>query len=157
MEHTAVKGQVNIALGNDPGVNYNITLKPTFQETGPDNFCIGGVMIPGNMGITEGMNATIQVLTNGDPDGGLYQCTDVTFTSAALSQSDYNSHCQNSTGVTASFVGGNSPNVTSGSGSTTSSSAGTASSSTSKAFAAQKTVAPFVLGAMGLIGGLVVL
>jgi hypothetical protein len=46
MEHTEVKGLVTLALGNDPGNNYNIVLKPTFQENGPDNFCIGAVPSP---------------------------------------------------------------------------------------------------------------
>jgi len=72
MEHTEVKGQVLLALGNNPGVNYSIVLKPTFQENGPQNFCIGDVTIPSGLNITEGMNATIQIVTNGDPTGGLY-------------------------------------------------------------------------------------
>lgn len=40
MGHTSAKVQVLMALGNDPGSNFNITLAPTFQETGPDMFCI---------------------------------------------------------------------------------------------------------------------
>lgn len=74
MEHTSVKGEVVLALGNDPtGDDFTIVLKQTFQETGPQSFCIGDVTLPAGMNITDGMNATIQVLTNGDPDGGLYQ------------------------------------------------------------------------------------
>jgi hypothetical protein len=77
MEHTSVKGAVYMALGNDPSTAYSIQLKQTFQETGPDNFCIGDVVIPSNLNITAGMNATIQVVTNGDPTGGLYQVSSV--------------------------------------------------------------------------------
>jgi hypothetical protein len=74
MGHTSAKVQVLLALGNDPGSNFNITLLPTFQEKGPQNFCIGAgaLQFPAGLNITEGMNATIQVVTNGDPSGGLY-------------------------------------------------------------------------------------
>jgi hypothetical protein len=72
MEHTSVHGEVLLALGNNPGVNYNIVLKPVFLENGPENFCIGDVTLPAGLNITAGMNATIQVSTNGDPSGGLY-------------------------------------------------------------------------------------
>jgi len=155
MEHTGVKGAVYMSLGNDPGSSYSIVLKSTFSETGPENFCIGDVAIPSNLNLTAGMNATIQVQTNGDPNGGLYQCTDITFTNDMLSASDYSSHCSNSTGVSANFIGGTSPNITSGS--STSSTSGTAASKSSKAWAAQKTVGPIILGAMGLLGGLAAL
>ena len=74
MGHTAAKVQVLMALGNDPGSNFNITLLPTVQEQGPQNFCIGAgaLQFPASLNITAGMNATIQVVTNGDPSGGLY-------------------------------------------------------------------------------------
>lgn len=74
MGHTSAKVQVLMALGNEPGINYNITLLPTLQEKGPDNFCIGAgaLQFPEGLNITDGMNATIQVVTNGDPAGGLY-------------------------------------------------------------------------------------
>lgn len=76
MGHTSAKVQVLLGLGNDPGSNFNITLMPTFQEEGPDNFCINGaaIHIPADALslISEGTNATIQVVTNGDPNGGLY-------------------------------------------------------------------------------------
>jgi len=48
---------------------------PTLQETGPNNFCLGMVGVPttiGGVAVTAGMNATIQVVTNGDGGGGLY-------------------------------------------------------------------------------------
>jgi hypothetical protein len=74
MEHTSVKGMVVLALGNDPSDgDFNIILREPFQETGPESFCIGDLTIPSSLNITEGTNATIQVLTNGDPNGGLYQ------------------------------------------------------------------------------------
>lgn len=38
-----------------------------------------GFSVPEGLNITEGTNATIQVQSNGDPDGGLYNCADITF------------------------------------------------------------------------------
>ncbi|TKA64753.1 hypothetical protein B0A49_12552 [Cryomyces minteri] len=70
--HTQSRVQVLLALGNDPGSNFNIVLVPTFQEQGPQNFCMGDVVLPPGLNVTAGMNATIQVVTNGDPSGGLY-------------------------------------------------------------------------------------
>lgn len=72
MGHTQTNVKVLLALGNDPGSNFNITLRPMFQEEGPDDFCIGGLNVPGNASELDGMNATIQVVSNGDPQGGLY-------------------------------------------------------------------------------------
>ncbi|KAF2418006.1 hypothetical protein EJ08DRAFT_574293, partial [Tothia fuscella] len=154
MEHTEVRGFVTIALGNNPGNAFNTVIKPVFQENGPENFCIGGVSIPASLNLTAGTNATIQVVTNGDPLGGLYQCADVTFVDAPLSTSDYDSHCKNSTGVSASFNGGAFPNGTSGASTASSGTArgSAASTATSKALAAQQTLAGWALGAMGLVG-----
>lgn len=71
MEHDEAQVQVLLGLGNDPGVNFNITLLPTIQEQGIGQFCLGDVVVPEGVA-TEGLNATIQVVTNGDPQGGLY-------------------------------------------------------------------------------------
>lgn len=76
MHHTEANVQVLLAVGNDPGSAYNIVLRPTFRERGPDSFCMGDVSIPASANLTAGMNATIQVVTNGDPSGGLYQVCD---------------------------------------------------------------------------------
>lgn len=59
-----------LALGNDPGSNFNITLDPTFQILGIGKFCISYLNLPAD--IKDGTNATIQIATNGDPNGGLY-------------------------------------------------------------------------------------
>jgi hypothetical protein len=72
MHHTQTNLQVLLALGNGDG-SYSIQLVPTFLETGPNNFCLGDVTIPSDLNLKEGDNATIQVVSNGDPDGGLYQ------------------------------------------------------------------------------------
>lgn len=64
-----------LALGTHPGANFNITLKPIFQLTGPGTLCLPNVTFdPSILGanVSDGMNATLQVQTNGDPTGGLY-------------------------------------------------------------------------------------
>lgn len=71
MGHDESAVQVLLGLGNDPGVNFNIILQPTIQERGIGQFCLSNVAVPDGVA-TEGMNATIQVVTNGDPSGGLY-------------------------------------------------------------------------------------
>ncbi|KAL1613334.1 hypothetical protein SLS54_010711, partial [Diplodia seriata] len=68
MGHTEANVQVLLAVGNDPGSAFSVELRPTFRERGPESFCIGGVEIPAGANLTAGMNATIQVVTNGDPD-----------------------------------------------------------------------------------------
>lgn len=87
-----------------------------------------GISVPSGLNVTEGTNATIQVLTNGDPNGGLYNCADITFSStAAAPGSDV---CKNGTGIAATVATSTkNPNETS-SGTTTSSSG--SSSSTAK-------------------------
>lgn len=72
MEHDEAAVQVLLAMGNDPGSNFNITLLPIMQEQGIGKFCIAGDMVPMSAMAMDGMNATIQVVTNGDPNGGLY-------------------------------------------------------------------------------------
>lgn len=91
MEHDHAEVQVLLGLGNDVGENFNITLEPIFLEEGIGQFCMGDVvsldirnpfesaqrlkqwqMVPSSLNIKDGTNATIQVVTNGDPSGGLY-------------------------------------------------------------------------------------
>ena len=64
-------------------------------------------IVPSNLGITNGTNATIQVVTNGDPNGGLYNCADIIFTSNAPTPSQ----CNNGTGVTTTAYNGPTKNV----------------------------------------------
>ena len=73
MGHTSTNVQVLIGLGNDPGDAFDTIVVPTFHENGPQNFCLGMVNLPSSLNATDGMNATIQVVTNGDDGpGGLY-------------------------------------------------------------------------------------
>ena len=54
-----------------------------------------------------GTNATIQVVTNGDPNGGLYNCADIIFSSNAPTPSQ----CNNGTGVTITAYNGPTKNA----------------------------------------------
>jgi hypothetical protein len=72
------------------------SVRPTFTEQGLGAFCMTGIEIPGGSEL-EGMNATIQVVTNGDPDGGLYNCADVTLSASAAGSAS--GVCKNETGV----------------------------------------------------------
>lgn len=73
MHHTQTNVMVILALGDGTNPSYNITMRPTFSEEGLGDFCMGMVSVPSDVNITEGQLATIQVVSNGDPDGGLYQ------------------------------------------------------------------------------------
>lgn len=73
MHHTRTNIAVYMAIGDNPGSNFSIVLRPQLSEEGPGDFCLGMVSVPQNLNISDGTPATIQVVTNGDPDGGLYQ------------------------------------------------------------------------------------
>lgn len=72
MGHDRSVIQVLLALGNDPGDNFNIVLEPTFQQQGEGAFCLPTVRLPADLNITAGTNGTIQVVTDGEGGGGLY-------------------------------------------------------------------------------------
>ncbi|KAL1960490.1 hypothetical protein VTO42DRAFT_7789 [Malbranchea cinnamomea] len=107
MGHDQAALQVLLGLGNDPGSNYNITLVPTLREQGMGTFCLPHISLSEEVlgtQLEDGMNATVQVVTNGDPVGGLYNCIDITFSSDAVTEVPVT--CTNSTGVTAEFFTG---------------------------------------------------
>ncbi|KAL8925009.1 MAG: hypothetical protein Q9208_003693 [Pyrenodesmia sp. 3 TL-2023] len=136
MGHDRSAVQVLIALGNDATEAFNTVLVPTTQEEGIGQFCLSNVQIPESLGVREGDNATIQVVTNGDPTGGLYNCADITFssTNATLSecttgkgvqQTQYTGRFSNANGTdsaasTASSASGTGTSSATGSASTTS-------------------------------------
>lgn len=79
--HTRSQLQVIMAVGNDHSASFNVVVVPTFQETGPNNFCFGDVAIPPRLNLTEGTNATLQVISGGS-EGALYAVS----TAPSLSQ-----------------------------------------------------------------------
>lgn len=75
MGHVQTAVEMLLSLGTHPGDHFNITLVPTMEVEGLGEFCIPHVSLnPAVLGanVTDGMNATLQVQTNGDPNGGLY-------------------------------------------------------------------------------------
>ncbi|KAK5143845.1 hypothetical protein LTR04_001756 [Oleoguttula sp. CCFEE 6159] len=148
MGHTQSMVQVLLALGNDPGTNFNIVLVPTFQEQGPQNFCMGDVVLPSGLNVTAGMNATIQVVTNGDPSGGLYN-NSTGVTAAALTAAAVNANGSDSS-VSASATSASGSAAASGSASATGSAAAATSSR-----AAASAVYAYSYGALAGVMGLV--
>ncbi|KAJ5092509.1 hypothetical protein NUU61_007379 [Penicillium alfredii] len=107
MNHIQTATQVLLALGNDPGDNFNITLVPTFRVSGLGSFCLPHVALDKSRlgtSLTDGMNGTIQVQTSGDPTGGLYSCADVQFFSNATYHEP--SSCKNNTNIAATSFSG---------------------------------------------------
>jgi nascent polypeptide-associated complex subunit beta len=74
MGHDQTHVAVYMAVGSDPGSAFNTVLRQQFVVTGLGDFCMGEISIPSGMNISEGTNATIQVVSNADGSGGgLYQ------------------------------------------------------------------------------------
>ncbi|KAK0507166.1 hypothetical protein JMJ35_010204 [Cladonia borealis] len=103
MEQDRAEVQVLLGLGSDVEGGFDVVVVGIFEEVGMGGFCVGGVVIPQDLGIEEGMNGTIQVVSSGDGEGGggLYNCADITFSSTALL-----GPCINGTGVTATGYSG---------------------------------------------------
>lgn len=81
------------------------------------------------------------------------KCGDITFVETRLSESEYNSHCQNSTGVrvTQQNMEGQ-PNGTTSGGSSPSQTSGGASATTAKpGVAAHATAGTWLLGVAGMV------
>ncbi|KAI2614946.1 hypothetical protein GGR54DRAFT_642683 [Hypoxylon sp. NC1633] len=91
---------VNLALDGDSD-NYNYTLVPgLLNVTGRGTFCLPALDIPVN--VTDGTQASIQVVTNGASGSALYNCADITFRSGAKVPDGM---CKNDTSVQAVLVG----------------------------------------------------
>lgn len=63
---------VNLGLGGDNTTVFNISLVEGFNQTGNGTFCIPTVIIPDSVGLTEGTNASIQVIQIGETGSALY-------------------------------------------------------------------------------------
>ena len=117
-EHQLTNVQVLLAVGNDPGSSFNYVLDKTFTVQGIGKFCLSNVTLPQGLNITEGMNATIQTVSNNEDGGGLYNCADITFTSGSIS----GEQCTNGTGVIAAAY--SNPNANANTTTTSSSQSG---------------------------------
>ncbi|KIW15372.1 hypothetical protein PV08_05418 [Exophiala spinifera] len=144
--HTENLFQVTLAIGDDVGSSFNYDLLPTIQEFGPGDFCLSSIPVPADLNITDGTNATIQVITNSHDGSGLYNCADITFTAT---DPETPSSCTNGTGISATPLSANAyTNANESSGHEDghghgSSASGTASgSSSSSSSSASATAAP---------------
>ncbi|KAI5846066.1 hypothetical protein BZA05DRAFT_137914 [Tricharina praecox] len=83
--HDEANTAVYLALGNNPTKDdFTIVLKDTFLQVGLGTFCWNELEVPSSVNATDGQNATIQVVQQGHDGGGLYNCADITFTSASV-------------------------------------------------------------------------
>ncbi|RYP66736.1 hypothetical protein DL770_008754 [Monosporascus sp. CRB-9-2] len=118
---------INLGLGSNV-TNFNITLTPQLMNvTGQGDFCIPELPVPEGT-VTEGQNATIQVVTNGESGSALYNCADITFRTNM--NSSHVEQCTNGTGVTAEIVDSSSSESESGSEPETPGSAASVAAST---------------------------
>jgi hypothetical protein len=63
---------VNLGLGGDNTTNFNITLVDGFNQTGNGTFCFPKIVLPADLSVTEGMNASIQVVQVSERGSALY-------------------------------------------------------------------------------------
>ncbi|KAH7075508.1 hypothetical protein BKA63DRAFT_442432 [Paraphoma chrysanthemicola] len=153
MGHDQTNVAVYMAVGSNPGSGFSVVLRPQFQVQGLGNFCIGQVSVPSGVNVSDGTQASIQVISNAHSGGGLYQCTDVTLRTATLSQSDYDSHCKNNTGIAISQenIPGN-PNGTNTASPSASGSRAAASPSATPGAASHVKAASWAIGVVGAAG-----
>ncbi|KAF1984837.1 hypothetical protein K402DRAFT_413568 [Aulographum hederae CBS 113979] len=89
---------VNLGLGENV-TSFNVSLVDHWNQTGNGTLCLAkvGMAQLAELGVTEGTNASIQVVQVNERGNALYNCADITFSSTAaiLSGDD----CTNTTGV----------------------------------------------------------
>ncbi|KAL2844981.1 hypothetical protein BJY01DRAFT_235087 [Aspergillus pseudoustus] len=108
MGHDQTAVEFLLAIGNNPGDNYNVTLRHTFRVEGLGGFCVPSIELTEELlgvELVDGLNVTLQVQTNSHPSGGLYSCADLTLTTATVDP-PADSVCSNNTGITASAFSG---------------------------------------------------
>ncbi|RMZ91855.1 hypothetical protein DV736_g901, partial [Chaetothyriales sp. CBS 134916] len=150
---------INIGLGEViAAFNYTLTQQP-LNETGNGTICIPKFKLPEEVTsvITNGTDASLQVVTVGDGGTALYNCADITFSSNATILSG--DHCINSTGLTlepllqqenGTLVGAASSSTSAGESST--SSAGASANTGGANLASEIGHAPVIAAILGLVG-----
>ncbi|KAL9056269.1 MAG: hypothetical protein Q9162_003060 [Coniocarpon cinnabarinum] len=104
--HSSALLYVNLGIGTVPG-NYSLVMNPVFQIIGPTNnaypgrdICLPQVPMPANLTVSEGDNATIQVVEDAKHGAALFSCVDITFTDDMSKVAPVNeSNCQNSSEI----------------------------------------------------------
>ncbi|KAG9245421.1 hypothetical protein BJ878DRAFT_501590 [Calycina marina] len=108
---------INVGLGTDyPVTNYSLTNDRPLNITGKGDLCMEKLDLPAGLTVTDGQNATIQVVTVGETGTALYNCADIIFkTSATVLSSD---DCPSNSNITTATVEEVSTNETSSTNST---------------------------------------
>ncbi|KAL2414695.1 hypothetical protein ABEF95_003720 [Exophiala dermatitidis] len=87
----------NLGLGNNTNT-FTTSLNPMLlNETGNGTICLPKFTLPEGLGIQDGQDASLQVITIGDEGTALYNCADIKFTSNATLLPD--DQCKNSSNV----------------------------------------------------------
>lgn len=63
---------MNLGLGSDESLLFNISLAPAFNQTGNGTFCFPKLELPAGLDVAEGTNASIQVIQLGELGSALY-------------------------------------------------------------------------------------
>jgi hypothetical protein len=69
---------INLGLGSNVS-NFNITLNQVslpYNESGNGTLCLPQLLLPSDLGIMDGMNASIQISTVGDQGAALYNVSE---------------------------------------------------------------------------------
>ncbi|KAF8428760.1 hypothetical protein EV426DRAFT_514679, partial [Tirmania nivea] len=83
--HPWAQTYVNLGIGNNV-TSLKVPLVLPFNQTGKGTYCFKHVPIPDSIrsvNVTEGVNATLQVIQLSTSGGALYNCMDITFSSKA--------------------------------------------------------------------------
>lgn len=116
---------VNLGLGGDNTTTFNISLVPNFNQTGNGTFCLPAIKLPRDVVVSNGTQASLQVIQLGETGSALYNCADITFSSDAKILG--NDKCLNSTGVGGLALTSSSSSSSGGGNTTTSSTSSTSS------------------------------
>lgn len=74
MGHEQTHLAVYMAVGSSPGTGFSIVMRPQFVVTGLGDFCMGQISVPAGVNVSDGTQASIQIVSNADGSGGgLYQ------------------------------------------------------------------------------------
>lgn len=63
---------VNLGLGGDNTTTFNISLVPNFNQTGNGTFCLPAIKLPSNVVVSNGTQASLQVIQIGETGSSLY-------------------------------------------------------------------------------------
>ena len=63
---------VNLALGGDNTTTFNISLVEGFNQTGNGTFCFPKLVLPADLSVSEGTNASLQVIQLSVTGSALY-------------------------------------------------------------------------------------